>query len=913
MEDALPYALGGRPRFVLDRVEPQGVREVSYPVRAEVRGRYRVGPLSVRLTDPFGLCELTRSFAEHRRPRRHAGRQRRCRASGSVATGPAAARPPRGRSRSRRQRRRGHPRVPPRRRPAQGALALDRPRRRADGAARGAAPPEPRDPAARRAGAAHRGDGPARRWSGPSAPSPASAVVAVARRVRPAAARRPRRRPGAPRAAGHGGGGARRPGRRRGRSQRQTLDGATYRLRRERRRGRPRRRARRRSSADDAERLSRLRHGAGACVAVLLDTDTWAHAVARPAPQRRDDVRRARPACCGSAGWRVLRVAHGTTLASVWPRGRRLCRPLGGPAMSLRTQLTLAGAVAVLLSCAALFPLFGDSDWSRPSSARCWSSWLPAWPAGGSGCPACCSPCSALLVLAVLRRPAHAAGTLSYGLLPTGQTVDVASTPWSPPAGPTSQEYGPPVPTTEGLVLLTAAGVGLRGRARRPVAVDLRPVRRGGPAAAGAVRRPLRRAARRPRRPAVRARRDRLAGLLLVEGSERVSRWGTPLRSRPGARTDESSLGRVGRRIGVAAVAAGRRRPAAGARARRTGCSAATAPGADGAGDGGPARPAPTTRSPGCRSSSPCPSRVSCSVLRTDDPEPDYLRMTTLDTYTGHGLAGLAADADREGGPGAGGHPDARSATAARTATPRMQVADRRGTWTSTGCRCPTARARSTSRAPGCGTRAARRSSPRRAPPGPAALQGARPAGCCPTATPSPPRRTPASTPEIDGTYGGRIRVAPYVEQLTRQVVAGARRQYDKAVAIQRYFTNPATASSTTSTPSQATDGGDPLEAFLRGKHGFCEQYATAMAVHAAGRRDPVSGRGRLHPRHHAGQGRVGLQRHDQRRPRLARGVVRRHRLGAVRADPGGERVHRPGLHAPPPGGPGDARDPAGP
>src|SRR5690348_12062579 len=35
MEDNLPYALGGRPRFVLDKVEPRGVREVSYPVRPE--------------------------------------------------------------------------------------------------------------------------------------------------------------------------------------------------------------------------------------------------------------------------------------------------------------------------------------------------------------------------------------------------------------------------------------------------------------------------------------------------------------------------------------------------------------------------------------------------------------------------------------------------------------------------------------------------------------------------------------------------------------------------------------------------------------------------------------------------------------------------------------------------------------
>ena len=63
MEDVLPYILGGRPRFVLDKVEPQGVREVTYPVRSDLRGRFRIGPLSVRLTDPFGLCELSRSFA----------------------------------------------------------------------------------------------------------------------------------------------------------------------------------------------------------------------------------------------------------------------------------------------------------------------------------------------------------------------------------------------------------------------------------------------------------------------------------------------------------------------------------------------------------------------------------------------------------------------------------------------------------------------------------------------------------------------------------------------------------------------------------------------------------------------------------------------------------------------------------
>jgi len=62
VEEALPYVLGARPRFILDRVEPQGRREVSYTVRSDIRGRYAIGPLMVRLTDPFGFCELSRSF-----------------------------------------------------------------------------------------------------------------------------------------------------------------------------------------------------------------------------------------------------------------------------------------------------------------------------------------------------------------------------------------------------------------------------------------------------------------------------------------------------------------------------------------------------------------------------------------------------------------------------------------------------------------------------------------------------------------------------------------------------------------------------------------------------------------------------------------------------------------------------------
>ncbi len=64
VEDSLSYTLGAKPRFVLDRVEAGGKREVGYPVRSDVRGKYRVGPLTIRMADPFGLCELTRAFSQ---------------------------------------------------------------------------------------------------------------------------------------------------------------------------------------------------------------------------------------------------------------------------------------------------------------------------------------------------------------------------------------------------------------------------------------------------------------------------------------------------------------------------------------------------------------------------------------------------------------------------------------------------------------------------------------------------------------------------------------------------------------------------------------------------------------------------------------------------------------------------------
>ena len=62
-EDTVPYALGTRPRYVLDGIERGGVRVLSYPLRSDLRGKFEIGPLEVRIADAFGLVELGRSFS----------------------------------------------------------------------------------------------------------------------------------------------------------------------------------------------------------------------------------------------------------------------------------------------------------------------------------------------------------------------------------------------------------------------------------------------------------------------------------------------------------------------------------------------------------------------------------------------------------------------------------------------------------------------------------------------------------------------------------------------------------------------------------------------------------------------------------------------------------------------------------
>lgn len=59
LEDRLPARLPGRSRFTLNGIERNGRRDLSYVVRPSRRGTYDVGPLSIRIVDPFGLATLS--------------------------------------------------------------------------------------------------------------------------------------------------------------------------------------------------------------------------------------------------------------------------------------------------------------------------------------------------------------------------------------------------------------------------------------------------------------------------------------------------------------------------------------------------------------------------------------------------------------------------------------------------------------------------------------------------------------------------------------------------------------------------------------------------------------------------------------------------------------------------------------
>ena len=127
--------------------------------------------------------------------------------------------------------------------------------------------------------------------------------------------------------------------------------------------------------------------------------------------------------------------------------------------MSTRDRLSVASAVAVLLSCAALLPVFDGAGWVvRVAGA------VLVVAVCSSGARALRAPRGLHLVAGLLGLAAYvsvvfAGATLAVGVLPTGDTLRSL--------GDTIgeglldvEELAPPVPTSPGLVLLAVLGAG---------------------------------------------------------------------------------------------------------------------------------------------------------------------------------------------------------------------------------------------------------------------------------------------------------------------------------------------------------------------------------------------------------------------------------------------------------------------
>ncbi|CAA9335107.1 MAG: hypothetical protein AVDCRST_MAG07-1944 [uncultured Frankineae bacterium] len=241
---------------------------------------------------------------------------------------------------------------------------------------------------------------------------------------------------------------------------------------------------------------------------------------------------------------------------TVEPRASRAADPCLSsplePRVMIRDRLSLAAAIAVVLASSALAPVYEDLGWLPSVLGAVVAVASASALARLAQAPRALQRVAGLLGLSSYVILTFAGSTLLYAVLPTLSTV--TSLTASVTGGLEDvQRLAPPVPTTSDLVLLAVLGTGSIAVAVDLLAVVLRKVALSGLpllllfAVPSAVLRgglgvlPFLLAA------------SGWLGLLLTDSRDRLARWGTPLR---GARasTKDPGVGRVGRRIGAAAL-----------------------------------------------------------------------------------------------------------------------------------------------------------------------------------------------------------------------------------------------------------------------------------------------------------------------------------------------------------------------
>lgn len=496
--------------------------------------------------------------------------------------------------------------------------------------------------------------------------------------------------------------------------------------------------------------------------------------------------------------------------------------------MTTRDRLTVASAVAVLLACSALLPVFDGLGWLVRVVGAVLAVSGGAALARYLGVPRALQPLAGLLGLAAYVGLVFAGSTLAYGIAPTGETLTVLRAALE--QGLLDAEaLSPPVPSNDGLVLLAALGAGAVVLAVDTLAVVLRQAAASGlpllvlfavpsavlPGGLGVV-------------PFVAGAAGWL-GLLLADSSDTVSRWGTPLQSRRVGAVSDPSLGRVGRRIGVAALGVAVIVPALvpGLDARLLGSG-------EGDGFGGGSRSV-TTYNPITRLAGQLSLPEPRELLRytTTDPSPDYVRLTTLDVFdegAGWSSSELSGDPDEDRAQDGNLRPQGLS-TPRDSYEARFELAGQLdGPWlpvpvppTDVDVRGPWLWDEQAQTVFSTRTSLARLDEP----------YGVTADRLRPTVEALRDEQTVPS--EILETYAVPPQLSEYVQRELDRAVAGQSTDYDRVAALQAYFRDPDRFSYDADATSPGINAPDALERFLRSGQGYCEQYSSAMAAMVRG------------------------------------------------------------------------------
>ncbi|QGK70908.1 transglutaminase [Allosaccharopolyspora coralli] len=99
---------------------------------------------------------------------------------------------------------------------------------------------------------------------------------------------------------------------------------------------------------------------------------------------------------------------------------------------------------------------------------------------------------------------------------------------------------------------------------------------------------------------------------------------------------------------------------------------------------------------------------------------------------------------------------------------------------------------------------------------------------------PDPPAtqlRSNQPAPEVDPAYLDTSGITPDVADLARRITTDEATEFDKAVALNRLFTDPANGFRYELETAPPTSADGVADFLFRGKRGYCEQFASAMAV----------------------------------------------------------------------------------